>query len=216
MPTMGGVADAPLRARMRGEDAVRADRVRPLGMPPMCKEVIMELMEAINARRSCRTYTDEPVAEDDIVKILKAANAAPVAMHDWDAVALSVITDRTVIDRVDALMGAGSGRMGNGPTYRAPAFVIVSAEADEVGTGTAYCNAACIIENMMLAATGLGLGSGYILGVVRGLQKHPELFAALGIPDGFLPVSAMTLGHPAQPIEEREPTTANIRTTFVG
>ena len=176
----------------------------------------MELMEAINARRSCRSYSDEAVSKDDIIRILKAANAAPVAMHDWDAVALSVITDRAVIDRIDALMGAGSGRMGNGPTYRAPAFIVVSAEADEVETGTAYCNAACIIENMMLAATGLGLGSGYILGVVRGLQKHPEMFAALGVPEGFLPVSAMTLGHAASAGDRREPTTANIRTTFVG
>lgn len=179
----------------------------------------MNAMQVINTRKTCRAFTDEPVTKEEIQTILEAANAAPVAMHDYETLQISVISDRAVIDRIDALAGANAGRMGTGPTYQAPVLILLSGEEGSVENGTAYCNAACVIENMALAATDLGLGSGYILGVIRALQQHPELFAGLGVDEGFVPVSAMTLGHAVNPGEvtaPREATTSNFITHFVG
>lgn len=179
----------------------------------------MNTMQVIKTRRTCRAFKDDPVSGEDIRTVLEAANAAPIAMHDYETVQLSVITDRAVIDAVDALAGGKGGRMGTGPTYRAPVLILVSGEESSVENGTAYCNAGCVIENMSLAATELGLGSGYILGVIRTLQGHPELFDGLGVENGFLPVSAMTLGVPVDAgllAEPREATTDNFVTHFVG
>lgn len=178
----------------------------------------MNMMQVIRTRKTCREFTDEPVTKDQIRTILEAANAAPIGMHDYEAIEISVITDRSKIDRIDALAGPNAGRMGTGPTYKAPVLILLSGEESGIERGTAYCNAAGIIENMALAATDLGLGSGYILGVVKALQSHPELFAELGVDDGYVPVSAMTLGHAADATlltAEREPTISNFVTHFV-
>ncbi|MBT1166401.1 nitroreductase family protein [Bifidobacterium simiarum] len=178
----------------------------------------MDTMQVITTRKTCRAFTDEPVTKDQIRTILEAANASPIAMHDFEAVQLSVIADRKAIDAIDALAGANGGRMGTGPTYKAPVLILVSGSEDGMERGTNYCNAGCIIENMQLAATELGLGSGYILGVIKSLQQHPEMFAALGVDEGFVPVSAMTLGHPADAdllAGPREATTENIITHFI-
>ncbi|WP_158214180.1 nitroreductase family protein [Bifidobacterium vansinderenii] len=179
---------------------------------------MMNIMQTIHTRKTCREFTDEPVTREQIQTILEAANAAPIGMHDYEAVEFSVITDRSVIDKIDALAGPNAGRMGTGPTYKAPVLILISGEEGGLERGTAYCNAAGIIENMALAATDLGLGSGYILGVVKALQSHPELFAELGVDEGYIPVSAMTLGHAADPAivtEQREPTVSNFITHFV-
>lgn len=53
----------------------------------------MNVLQAMLARRSCRDFTAEPVTEKEIEQLLLAANAAPVGMARFDAIALSVIQD---------------------------------------------------------------------------------------------------------------------------
>ncbi|MCB2311914.1 MerR family DNA-binding transcriptional regulator [Clostridium tagluense] len=65
-------------------------------------------------------------------------------------------------------------------------------------------NAACIMENMALAATDLGLGNVYIFGGALAIAKNPELCAELKIPEGYIPVSALPVGKATKPLKERE------------
>nr|WP_271716067.1 nitroreductase family protein [Anaeromicropila herbilytica] len=58
-----------------------------------------------------------------------------------------------------------------------------------------FANAACIIENMLLAATDQNIGSVYLWGVAMALQLYSELFQELDLPDGFIPVSGLALGY---------------------
>jgi hypothetical protein len=62
-----------------------------------------------------------------------------------------------------------------------------------------------MVEHMALSATDLGLGSVYLLGLCRELQNSAHTAALLRIPKEFRMVSALAVGHPAQPLEERSP-----------
>lgn len=53
----------------------------------------MNTMETICSRKSVRTYTGEQITEEQLNTILKAANAAPVGMGQYEGVHLTVITN---------------------------------------------------------------------------------------------------------------------------
>jgi nitroreductase len=115
-------------------------------------------MEAIAQRQACRADTPEQLTEQDLTAVLQAANAAPVGLGKYHEVKLTVVQDKAMLERIDAAGAAFSNRPGAHPTYGAPTLIIVSAIQP---TGprhiTPHCNAACIVENMALAATDLRL-----------------------------------------------------------
>ena len=41
----------------------------------------MDYLKLLSSRRSCRAFTAEPVSEEDIRKLLLAANGAPVGSN---------------------------------------------------------------------------------------------------------------------------------------
>lgn len=55
----------------------------------------------------------------------------------------------------------------------------------------------CILENMQLAATDIGLGSVYLWALLNRIPQSPQFVASLELPEGFKPVSALALGYPA-------------------
>jgi nitroreductase len=59
----------------------------------------MEALKAILTRRSIRQYTDEPVSDQEIETITRAAMQSPSAsnMQPWHFV---VIDDRIILDRI--------------------------------------------------------------------------------------------------------------------
>ena len=83
----------------------------------------------------------------------------------------------------------------------------------------AYCNASCIIENMMLASTDLKLGSVYLYAVpaVLGQLKNacPDLYRELNIKDGFFPVAMMAVGNSAAPFKDRDFVKDKISTVYI-
>lgn len=58
-----------------------------------------------------------------------------------------------------------------------------------------YANCACVINNMLLAATDLGLGSVYLMGAPMAIGEDKQLKRDLGIPDSFSPLAAVALGY---------------------
>lgn len=157
----------------------------------------MELFEAMAKRRSTRAYTGEGVSAAEVEKVVWAADAAPVGGGHYEKLHLTVVTDGVVLGKMRATaMGGGKG--GADPFYGAPAVVLVSAKAGGGGiTPLDAANAACLVENMHLAATGLGLGSVYIWGAIGRMNEDAGLLKGLGIPEGFLLVSALAFGHAA-------------------
>jgi len=176
----------------------------------------METMKAIASRQSCRSYTGEQVTEEVLQTILEAANASPVGMAKFDEVKLTVIQNKVLLEKLDQV---GADFMGNPdlrPTYGAPTIILVSAiKPTDPQNPSSYCNAACIVENMAIAAADLGLGSVYLLGVIAALGTNTALCTDLKVPDGFIPVSAIALGKSKEPLKERILTTSKIVTEYV-
>jgi nitroreductase len=110
-----------------------------------------ELIGTILSRRSIRKYTSEPVSEEDVRTLLEAAMAAPSASNrkPWHFV---VVTDRQTLD---ALAEAHPhGKM----LFEAQLCVAVC--GGPVETERYWIQDCCAAtENLLLAATALGLGA---------------------------------------------------------
>jgi nitroreductase len=152
------------------------------------------LIQTIFSRRSIREYTTEPVSEDDIQTLLEAAMAAPSASNNkpWHFV---VVTQR---ETLDALADAHPyGKM----LAQAPLCVAVCGDPAISDYWEQDCSAAS--ENLLLAATGLGLGAVW-LGVHPREQRVAFTRQILGIPENISPLTLISIGHAA---EEKEPRT---------
>ena len=163
----------------------------------------MELSQAVFSRRACRSYTAEPVTDEQLAAVLAAANAAPVGMGAYHTVHLTVIRSKEFIAGLSEATREFMKRDGD-PVYGAPVLVLVSAKPGMPPT-IEFQNTGTIMENMMLTATDLGLGSVYLMGAVAALKTKPELMEKLALPEGFVPIAAAALGHPVEPAVLREP-----------
>lgn len=154
-----------------------------------------DLIQTIFARRSIRKYTSEPVSEGDIQTLLEAAMAAPSASNrkPWQYV---VVTER---ETIDALAEAHPhGKM----LFDAPLCISVCGDLTEMERYWVQdCSAAT--ENLLLAATALGLGAVW-LGVYPRDERVQAVRPILALPDHITPLNLISIGHPA---EEKEPRT---------
>lgn len=157
----------------------------------------MDAIEAIHGRRSIRSYTDEPVSEEDIDVLLEAAMAAPSAgnQQPWHFV---VIDERRLLDAIPEYHQYAA------MLREAPLAIAVCGDMEEEkheGFWVQDCSAA--VENLLVAVHARGLGAVW-LGVhpdperVRGTQQ------LLNLPDQVVPLAIISIGHPA---EEKPPTT---------
>jgi nitroreductase len=152
----------------------------------------MEAYEAILTRRSIRAYTDQPVSDEMIEKLLLAAMSAPSAGNGqpWQFV---VITERAVLDSLADLLPFGK------MLHQAPLAIAVCGD----GKGSAResywvqdCSAAT--ENLLLAAHALGLGAVW-LGVYPREDRMAGVRNIVGIPNQVAPLCVLSIGHPAEP-----------------
>ena len=81
------------------------------------------------------------------------------------------------------------------PYYDAPTYILVFAPAD---ANNPVQDGSCILENMMLAAHALGIGTCWI-------HREKEMFATeegkalmreMGLPDGLMGIGALSVGYP--------------------
>lgn len=171
----------------------------------------MDVDDAIAGRRAVRQYTREPVARELILHLIDAAIHAPSAVNQqpWT---FTVIQDQAVLERVSdeakrhllASIGgeeaAGGFRAQLGDPrfhifYHAPALILIAASA--AGPWIVE-DCALAAQNLMLAAHGAGLGSCWI-GFAQGYLGSPEGKRALGLPEAWVPVAPIIVGHAAAP-----------------
>ncbi|MGN0163272.1 MAG: nitroreductase family protein [Candidatus Ornithomonoglobus sp.] len=155
----------------------------------------MNTFETICNRKSVRSYTGECPSEEELKKILTAANAAPVGMKAYDSLVLSVITDKALLDKIDKNCRAYMNMPDIAMLYGAPMLIVVSSKLSPApNDNTAYSNAAIIAHNMALEATELGLGSCYIWGAVFAMNSSEEILKELKLPEGYTPCCSIGLG----------------------
>lgn len=162
----------------------------------------MEFKNVLARRQSVRSYQKKQITESELKTLLEAANAAPVCLGQFDHVHLTVVQSPEVLARINAKFAAAVGDETACPTYGAPTVIYVSNQAsdEEVIVGA---NASCIVENMLLAATDMGLACVYLFGVSQVLLNDEEVAGLLKLPEGFRTVSAIAVGYATEELNER-------------
>ncbi len=175
----------------------------------------MEWNELMLTRKSCREYTDQQITADQLKAILQAGCAAPVARGKYEQLQLTVVQDKALLELIDAAAKAGYGDDSFSCTRGAPTVIIVSV-AEEQGqiSPMMIASAGCVVENMHLAATDLGLGSVY-LGSIQAVNNSFEVLYKLKLQEGFWPVSALAVGNAKEPLKARTVPMTRIFTNIV-
>ena len=149
----------------------------------------MDLMQAIRARRSIRSFLDRPVEEEKLLAILEAGRLAPSArnMQDWRFI---VVKDADTRSRL-AVAARDQQFVG-----QAPVVIAACGTSDLVMTcgQPAYpIDVAIAVDHMTLAAASLGLGTCWI-----GAFYEDKVKEILGVPQEIRVVALLPLGYPAE------------------
>lgn len=167
----------------------------------------MSTFEAIRNRKSVRSYQARPVEKEKIKAIAEAGNMAagtPMAGKVYFSVITNADVLKSIVDGSKAVMAKSGNPMlekiaqnqGFNPIYNAPVAVVISTDkADNSNTAAmARANAACAGENMLLAATELGLGSCYLESPT--LAFHiPDIATVAKIPETAQPQAVIVFGY---------------------
>ena len=158
----------------------------------------MNTLEAISKRKSTRSYTAVPVPEEALNAVLQAGFAAPVAMARYDSLHITVIQSEEIIRRInDMTAEMFAKRMGvkKNTDFGARTLLLVSTATEGLPPEMAYANVGIVVENMVLAATDLGLDTVILGGAPRMIAEDEGFMKELGIPAGFMPVLGTCLGY---------------------
>lgn len=150
----------------------------------------MDVIEAINTRRSVRKFTGEVISDDELKIILKAGFQAPSA-HNFQPRDYVVVKDKEIIDKIadfhpyaKMLPKAGCGIVVCGDSQKQP----------QMGFLVADCSAA--IQNMLLAAHGLGLGAVWC-GIYCDEKLVKNMSEVLKLPEKIIPIGMVVVGKKA-------------------
>lgn len=156
------------------------------------------VIEAVKKRSSTRGYTREALTDAELETLLHAGLQAPTAANRQE-VHFTVLKDGNPIlheleEEKNSLRGLSA--LEHNFYYEAPVVVVLSADsAFRWGT----LDAGIAVENMALAAEGLGLGSliiGCVYDALMGEKK--EYFSkALKLPENYEYKIAIAFGHRA-------------------
>lgn len=165
-----------------------------------------DVIKTILSRRSVRAYTDKQISREDLDLILEAGRYAPSA-HNEQPWHFTVVQDKALQDEMSDKAKAAMAKADNEwlrttgldpqfhVTYHAPVVIVVSAREGAMGFMTDTCAA---VQNMMLAAESLGIGSVWVglLQFYLSLEEAPE---KLRLPKGYKPAHAVAFGYPGGP-----------------
>lgn len=174
----------------------------------------MDAIKAIFSRQSTKDFDGKQIPDADLDTVLKCGMTAPVGMKRYDTLHLTVVQDKALLDRITYLADMKTPERPFAPLYKAPTVIVVSSKFERTDS-IEYANVACVIENMAIAATALGIGSVYLWGVIRVIKTHAELLDKLALPQDFVPVSILALGYPTQPLAEHDFPRHQIETSFI-
>ena len=147
-------------------------------------------MDAIFKRRSIRKYTSEPVSEEMVEKVLRAGMAAPTAgnAQEWEFILFENSVIKQKVKEVHEYATA---------LDTAPIGILVCADLErEVypGEGWWIQDMSAVMQNMLIAAAELGLGSLW-LGIYPREERVAGMKELFGLPEHVMPLGIITLGY---------------------
>ncbi len=148
-------------------------------------------IENIMTRTSIRKYKDQPVEQEKIDIMLKAAMAAPTAVNlqPWHFI---VIDDKKTIEMLS----------GQQPT-NAPLLIAICGDTDKTTMPDGKSklpdfwvqDVSAATENLLLAAHAQGLGAVWT-GVYPAMERVADVANVLNCPNNIIPVAVVRVGYP--------------------
>ncbi len=172
----------------------------------------MNFAEVVRKRRMVRHFTPEPVPDEVVARIVDVAQHAPSAGFS-QGISFVAVTDEPVRHRIAELAGEEIYVAGGHHRFisEAPVQIIICAseqvykeryrepdkkspDEEEMEWPVPYwhTDAGCALMLILLAAVDEGLAGAFV-----GVWQQRDLQALLGIPDHFLPIGIVMVGHPA-------------------
>ena len=158
------------------------------------------MYEDLLTRRSVRKYSDRPVEDEKLDKVLTAGLYAPTGMNN-QAPVLVAVQDKETRDRLSRMNAAVMGASGD-PFYGAPCVIVVLSDPERM---TWVEDGSLVLGNLMNAAHSLGLGSCWIHRAKECFDT-PEgkaLLRAWGVPENYRGVGNCILGYAAEEPEAK-------------
>ena len=152
------------------------------------------MLDLIKRRRSIRQYTDAHVSEEQVRQLLEAAMSAPSgrALDPWHFIVVRDAATRQKLAATHTFSDMCS---------RAPLVIAVC--GDEKLSYHWIADGAAATENILLAATALGLG-GVWVGIYPRSERENYVRETLAVPPHIRILCLLPIGHPA---EEKPPRT---------
>jgi nitroreductase len=154
----------------------------------------LDVFKAIKTRRSIRAFTDQPVSDEEVEKLIEAARWAPSAgnIQPWEFI---IVRDPQVKH------GLCEAALNQTFIEEAPVVIVVCANPTQSSKGygsrgtNLYCiqDTAAATQNILLAAHAMGLAACWI-----GAFNEEEAKKVLGVPDELRPIAIVPVGHPAE------------------
>ena len=173
-----------------------------------------ETLNTIHIRRSVRVFEERQLSDGDLSLIIEAGRCAPSGGNNRTS-HLIVIQNKEVLEKLRIICEQEFAKMeADENTYKslrtsinaskkgnyrfhfdAPTLIVV---ANRKGYGNAMADSACLLENMMIAATSIGVGSCWI-NQLKWLDSNPairEAMSDIGLLDTETICGAVALGYP--------------------
>ncbi len=177
----------------------------------------MDALELIKTRRSTRKFAAKPVEEEKLSAVIEAGRYAPSGGNS-QTTRLIVVRDRAVMAKLAAAVKEQFSAMEVTPgMYRSMASAIRASKGDRyvfhydapvliiTANKQSYSNniadCACVLENMMIMANALDLGSCWInqLKWLRDNEAVLDVLRPLGLEDDERVYGALALGYADTP-----------------
>ena len=174
----------------------------------------MEALEAIRFRRSTRKFKQEAIPDEVLQKIIESGRLAPCGGNSQTAHFI-VIRSQKVLNELAGLVCETFAKMEIKPDtykslqtaiklskkgnfvfhYNAPVLIVT---ANKIGYGNAMADCACAVENMMIAANAIDLGSCYV-NQLHWLDDNADVrryMASLGLGEDETICASLVIGKP--------------------
>ena len=163
----------------------------------------INFLDIIRTRRSCRSYKQQQITDEQLNVVLEAGTYAPTS-RGLQSPFIVAIQNKDLLKQLAEMNAEVMGTTTN-PYYDAPTYILVFVPD---GFANGVYDAALVLENMMLAAHAQGLGSCWIHREreMFATEEGKELMKQWGLPDGLVGIGALALGYP-----EGEPAPAKPR-----
>lgn len=161
-----------------------------------------DFLEVIRSRRSVRKFKPDAVPEALIAKIVEAGTFAPTGMNAQSPLIVAV-SNKAVRDQLSKMNADIMGTTAD-PFYGAPVVLVVLADKSRP---TYVYDGSLVMENLMLAAHALGLGSCWIHRAKEEFEsaEGKELLRSWGIEGDYEGIGHCIIGYPGGPVPEARP-----------